>query len=149
MNRDIIFPSEVRRALIEDHRRIRRLLDELDDLAERVVRGEREVESRFVAVSGQLRRAFEAHNEAEELHLGPVLQSQDAWGPLRVGAMFEEHAEEHAELRLRLGEPDPPVLAARFPALAADLRDHMRREEETFLSAELLRDDLVTSGPTS
>ena len=140
------FPSETRRALLEEHARLRVLLAELEDLAERTRAGD-DPGRRFGAVAGQLLRALEVHNEAEERVLAPLLRLTDAWGPERIGEMTQEHAAEHVALRAALAEPEHAALARKVPELAKELRIHMAREEATFLAPEVLTDDVVTDGP--
>jgi hypothetical protein len=147
MERKIILPSEVRRALLGEHARISTLITELEDLAERVSAGE-DLGRRFPAVAAQLERALERHNEAEEVALAPFLGQADAWGPLRVAGLLEEHKQEHTSLRAVLVDPDVRRLARAVPRFAADLREHIAHEERTFLEPELLRDDIITLGPS-
>lgn len=146
MSREVTFPSEIRRALLEEHARLRVLLDELEDLAARAAQGE-ELGRRVPALAGQLARAVEAHNAAEERVLEPLLRSVDAWGALRIDDMLVEHLREHAEIVAALdaaGRGASSVeLARTFPRLAAEMRAHMDREERTFLARDLLRDDIV------
>ena len=147
MTYDIALPSEVRRALLVEHARIARLLAELEDLADRVRMGD-DTGGRFDTVAHQLRRMLVDHNQAEEAALEPLLRVVDSWGPVRVEEMLLEHRREHAELSMALTRPTGE-LADKIPRVAADLRAHMAREERSFLSSEVLRDDIVTSGPTS
>ena len=147
MDSNVILPSEVRRALLAEHARIAHLLAELEDLAERVRTGD-DTGGRFEAVAHQLRRMLDVHNGSEEDALEPILRGVDAWGPLRAEDMMVEHRREHAEMAGML-DLSMAALATQVPGLAASLRAHMEREERTFLSGEVLRDDLVTSGPTS
>jgi hemerythrin superfamily protein len=130
---EIVLPREARRALLVDHSRIRLLLDELVGLAERVETGEH-IGRRFPAVVGQLRRALEAHNAAEEAALGPLLRGLDA------EHMLAEHREEHISLLVVLDVSDELALARAIPSFAATLREHMDREERGFLASDALRD---------
>ena len=147
MTREQPFPSEIRHALLEEHARIRRFLDELEELAQRQASGE-ELGRRIPALAGQLARVVEAHNGAEEQVLEPLLRTVDAWGPLRIDDMLVEHIREHAgivtalELIARAGV-DAEV-ARTIPGLAGNMRAHMANEERTFLARELLRDDVIT-----
>jgi hemerythrin-like domain-containing protein len=147
MATNTILPSEIRRSLLADHARIERLLEELEDLADRARTGDHSA-GRFEAVAHQLRRMLDAHNAAEEEALEPLLRVVDSWGAIRVEGMFLEHQKEHAEMLATLDAPSAE-LAAAIPGLASDLRAHMTREERTFLSGEVLRDDIISAGPTS
>jgi iron-sulfur cluster repair protein YtfE (RIC family) len=152
MGREVTFPSEIRRTLLDEHARLRRLLDELEDLAQREAQGE-ELGRRVPALAGQLARAVEAHNAAEEQVLEPLLRTVDAWGTQRIEDMLVEHVKEHAEIVAALDAAGRaathPEFARAFPRLAESLRAHMDREERTFLARDLLRDDLVNVDSTS
>ncbi len=89
-----------------------------------------------------LRAAFAAHNSYEERILRPVLLAEDKFGAVRVDRMIEDHVNEHAEMRRRLGS-----------AVTADLRDvietlraHLEAEERYLLSSQVLRDDRTPLG---
>jgi hemerythrin-like domain-containing protein len=147
MSTELPFPSEIRRALLEEHARLRTLLGELEELARRRADGE-DVGRRLPALAAKLARAVEVHNAAEEQVLEPLLRSVDAWGPLRIDEMLVEHVKEHAEIvaaleaATRIGAD--AELARAIPRLAATLREHMEIEERTFLARDLLRDDVIT-----
>lgn len=146
--REPIFPSAIRRALLDDHIRLRRLLRDLEEVAGRMLAGE-PVSQELRATALMFRRALDAHNTIEEAHLKPLLQSVDAWGDVRVDQMLIDHLEEHKSLLLALSVADAMRMAAAVPSFAEDLRAHMELEEKTFLSGEVLRDDFITTGPTS
>jgi iron-sulfur cluster repair protein YtfE (RIC family) len=87
----------------------------------------------------RLRGAFAAHNIHEEQILRPVLLAEDRFGAVRVDRMIEDHKNEHAEMRVRLGS-----------AVTADLRDvietlraHLEAEERYLLTSKVLRDDVA------
>jgi hypothetical protein len=88
----------------------------------------------------RLRLAFDAHNRFEEQLLRPALLAADAFGEVRVERMLEEHVVEHREMRARLGSG----ATADLREVIATLRAHLDAEERYFLSAKVLRDDLVT-----
>jgi hypothetical protein len=141
-------PSEIRRELLRDHLQIRKLLANLVHLAERIVSGEGDP-ARLRGMADQLRQLLREHNDAEEQHLEAYLVGLDAWGPIRVEQMLKEHAAEHVEMREALQGREGRALALAVPALAGQLRRHMLEEEQTFLHVDVLRDSLVTVGPTS
>jgi hypothetical protein len=87
----------------------------------------------------RLRLAFDAHNRFEEQLLRPVLLDADAFGEVRVERMCEEHVGEHRAIRAQLGTE----ATADLRAVIASLRAHLDAEERYFLSAKVLRDDLV------
>jgi hemerythrin HHE cation binding domain-containing protein len=137
---ETVLPSELRRALLAEHVRIGNLLDETEDLADRIRNGDDRSGERLMIVAGRLRRLLEDHNRSEEEVLEPVLRADDPGGG-RVDEMLAEHTREHAELLAMLEEVDPAALAGRIPTLAEAMRAHMAREERGFLSAPVLRDD--------
>jgi len=148
MSNPIQLPSEVRAALLAKHGRLRIMLAVIDRLASEVLAGRKIVTVLEIAV-GNLRDELQIHQEAEERALESVLPTIDAWGPVRSAQMLRQHAAEHAELAAGLAEARGEALARAWPTAAARLRKHMDDEERGFLSGEVLRDDVVTVGPTS
>ncbi len=142
MSQEIFLPHEVRRSLLEDHVRLRRLLDELEELAARV-RGGDDVGRLFSASARRLLHELDRHNATEEGVLEPLLRRTDAWGVVRVYGMFAEHQEEHAALAAMLQHREASQLARAIPRLSEDLRAHMAREEVTFLAGDVLSDALL------
>lgn len=141
----VSFPSAIRAALLDDHVRLRRGLRELEAVAAALLAREcSDGELRETAMA--FREALAAHNRAEEGHLGEVLRGVDAWGEIRVEQMLIEHLEEHKALLVALMSRDAPALARAIPLFARDLREHMDREERTFLDREVLRDDGAENG---
>lgn len=117
-------------------------------LARRFLAGE-PVKHALVASLRGLRDAYTAHNAFELSKLEPMLRDADAWGPARVARMVEEHAAEHEALEDVLTGTTEEV-AMRFDDFAELVDAHMAAEERTFLSAQVLHDDVVADGgPTS
>ncbi len=139
MSQPILQPSQARAALVADHARLRRLLAELEDLAERVAT-DRLIVGQFHAVASQFRRALETHNEAEESVLEGLLAAIEPNEPGRSGQMVREHVAEHASILATFQASDTDELARAIPRLADELREHIDREEETFLAPEVLRE---------
>lgn len=143
-------PSEARQKLLQQHVRLRELVSEAGGLAARLLVVARELGDvvagsvllEFRQAIHGLQEAVAEHNACEEAVLEPVLRGADAWGPLRVERMFEEHKAEHAAFLNALSGDELDV-AARFAELAEDLDAHMAAEERTFLSPAVLRDDIV------
>jgi iron-sulfur cluster repair protein YtfE (RIC family) len=133
-------PSEARAQLLAQHARIRALLEGAGTAARQVLAGAGGVDFRRIA--DELRAALVEHNLAEEAVLEPILRAGDAWGPVRVSRMIEEHAGEHAAFREALDGTDGEV-AARMADLAEEIEAHMLAEERTFLSPSVLRDDVI------
>lgn len=87
----------------------------------------------------RLREAFTAHNAFEENILRPVLLAEDRYGSVRVDRMVEDHVNEHAEMRARLGSP----VTANLRDVIETLRAHLEAEERYLLSAQVLRDGVA------
>jgi hypothetical protein len=134
----VMEPSKARAVLLAHHERLRQLLAEMQRVAERVLAGEGVVAD-LAARIDEVRNAFALHNATEEAMLEPILRIDFAWGPARIARMLEEHAAEHATLRVALEGADLEV-AAGIAALVEDIDAHMAAEERTFLSPGVLRD---------
>jgi iron-sulfur cluster repair protein YtfE (RIC family) len=134
-------PSEARALLLGQHAVLRDLMRVAEQAASRYLRGGAEAAEVDKAVA-DLRKAFAEHNRSEESLLLPMLRAGDAWGPQRIERMVEEHVEEHATFRA-LMEGSAAEVAPRMADLDEELDAHMEAEERTFLSAGVLRDDLV------
>lgn len=132
-------PSTALAELLAQHAKLRIMMDYCESLADEADRtGNPPVElTREVA---KLRIAFEAHNKFEEEMLRPVLLEQDAFGGVRIDKMIAEHVHEHTELRGRLHG----WVTEELRGVIESLRAHLEAEERYFLSARVLRDDVVT-----
>lgn len=127
--------SEARAILLREHDDLRRLLERVR-LAAATERGA------LPMLLSQLSVAFTDHNTTEESLLGPLLRLDYAWGPPRVEHMVEEHAGEHAALRVMIGElgaDDPAGITRMVDLIEAQMDD----EERTLLALKVLRDDPV------
>lgn len=139
-------PGEIRAAMLADHGAARATIGRAGALAARL-RGGEDVRSELRATLGELADSLRAHNAREEELLREVIPTVDAWGPARADVMVQQHRLEHdamhaAVVAARDGVDDPTA-AAPLEALLADVVKHMDREEEAFLSEEVLRDDPV------
>jgi len=139
-------PSEARNQLLQEHARLRVLVRTAEDAAHRLLTGKDDLGPFRLALT-ELRDAFAQHNISEEELLWHMLSDADAWGPVRVRGMIEEHVGEHCAMRAALA--DELDIAPRMRDLAEELLAHMDAEERTFLDSSVLRDDIITSGPTS
>ena len=138
-------PSEIRRELLEQHANIRIMMEVTQTIAEGARLG--------LPARGDLRGcvvlladALRSHNLREEELLRDLIALVDAWGGARANIMRDEHVQEHARLDAALlGIPlaPPGVAAVGVVALVRLLREHMDREEGTFLCEDVLRDDVV------
>ncbi len=130
--------QELGALMLEQHAGLRVRVERCSALSIRLLRGE-EVAGELAGELARLREQFTAHVEAEERLLEPALASSDAWGPLRVDRMIEEHEAEHHAFRERL-EGDTRAVASRFAEFAEELDAHIAAEERTFLSPKVLAD---------
>lgn len=126
--------KEVRKNLLAQHESLRRLLSDLEATMERG--------AVFAPQLKALRDGLVAHNAAEEAVLLPILATIDAWGKERVEGMLAEHHEEHG---LMVRKMEPGTAEATVREMIAELRHHMKHEEETILAEKLLRDDVVVA----
>jgi hypothetical protein len=139
-------PSDARLRCLAQHDWLRALLVQTGSLAQRLVAGE-PIEQAFQTSLHRLRVAYQAHNAFELSVLGPMIGDADAWGPVRVERMLEEHgAEHHALEELLVGTITE--IATRFGEFAELVDAHMAAEERTFLSTQVLHDDAAGPGPT-
>jgi len=134
-------PTDARELLLAQHAHLRILVGLVERLSARLLCGE-PVAERFREAMHDLRRTFAQHNAAEAELLEPMLRPADAWGPLRVARMTEEHAAEHAVMA-RLLEGEDLEVARHIPDFAEELLAHMDAEERTVLSPAVLRDGVV------
>lgn len=132
-------PSRALAELAAQHAALRGMMDRCDELADELDAG-RMGPVQLTREVARLRLAFDAHNRFEEQLLRPVLLGTDSFGEVRVERMFDEHVGEHREIRAQLGSN----ATADLRAVIANLRAHLDAEERYFLSARVLRDDLIT-----
>src|SRR5678815_89655 len=96
----ILFPVAVRERVLEQHKGLRRLLQQtLAATTRAFLPGGRNLDevSRLVY---ELRSRFWAHLAFEERHLAPVLAHLDLWGPERTQGLFMEHTRQRAQLEV-------------------------------------------------
>ena len=146
-----MFPSQVRRMILDDHRWLRELLADARATARRVETGDHALCGRLREISQTMRERFLGHLALEEQYLVPVLRDADAWGAERAERLLTEHAgqrERFATLLEALRQPcgDCPVLARNVRSLADDLLADMEQEETALLAERVLRDDPVVVG---
>jgi hypothetical protein len=137
-------PSEARQRLLGQHEWLRAMLEQTRVLARRFLAGEpvaRALEADLLA----LREGYAAHNSYELSVLEPMLRDADAYGPVRIARMIEEHGAEHRALEEHVAGTTEEV-ALHFDDFADLVDAHMAAEERTFLSSQVLRDDIVSLG---
>lgn len=147
-----MLPSQVRRTILDDHRWLRALLADTDEIARRVLEGDHALAGRLRERAVAMRERFLGHLRLEESHLVPALRDADDWGEERAALLQAEHAEQRerfAALLDALQQPraHPGALAADVRALVRDLVADMEKEERTLLADTVLRDDPVVVSP--
>lgn len=142
-------PTAVRALILEQHKGLRLRFGALDALALRVLAGEPGLAMELRRQIVELEGSFEDHLRTEERLLLPLLVRIDAWGPVRVAEIEEEHARQRQVLS-RAGDRatnaaiTPRDLALLIRDLVRDLMLDMKHEETDMLHPDLLRDDVVT-----
>jgi iron-sulfur cluster repair protein YtfE (RIC family) len=131
-------PSQALDELVRQHEMLRARMDECEYLADCVDGGRGDLGA-LVRQVAALREAFEAHNHFEEQVLRPILRTLDAFGEARIEYMVADHIYEHTVLGHRLDGPTAELRATLYA-----LRAHLACEERYFLSARVLRDDVVS-----
>lgn len=138
-------PSEARRRCLAQHEWLRACLLLTGILARRFLA--REPVGLALEVNlRRLREAYAAHNAFELTVVEPMIRDADAWGPIRVARMIEEHGAEHEALEELLVGTTAEV-AMRFDDFAELVDAHMAAEERTFLSVQVLHDDADNAQP--
>ena len=133
-------PSTALHELMAQHATLRDMMERCQQLADKLDRdgGDPSQLTREVA---RIRIAFDAHNTYEEQLLRPVLEASDSFGAVRIDRMVAEHVDEHRSMRTGLaGWTVTSVLRE----VLDNLRAHLDAEERYFLTAKVLRDDVVS-----
>ena len=131
--------------ILGEHADLRRMLAEVEELAERFERGDAEVARALRDRGLALHRMLCAHLDLEDEILAPALQAVDAWGEVRAERLAREHREQRELLQYLLDrlreESRPTLLVAReLRNFALLLRSDMEYEEATALRADVLCD---------
>jgi hypothetical protein len=144
-------PGAVRASILAQHRRIRSLLRALEEKATHLLASsvpslsERDHTRQLALV---LCSVMASHIEFENRVLAPVLETVDAWGPVRAQRLREEHREQLELLRayahaLEHAPHSGAELARSAWQLIALLRNDMEQEEAGVLNSGLLSDVAV------
>jgi hypothetical protein len=138
-------PGDVRRRILDDHRRIRSLLDRIDNLAEQAPRDAGAASSLRMTSLTALRFLLH-HIDLEDAILAPALQEADAWGAVRVDELHATHARQRREFRalsatLRGDGGELSTVIEAMKVLSAEVRADMMEEEATLLNVDMLRED--------
>jgi hypothetical protein len=139
-------PSEVRARILEEHRRLRKRLFQVQELARATALDDVHApELRTTARA--LIMEFGLHLESEEEILLPVVADITGSGPELAAHMQQEHAEQRAELREMFQRTETraehQVLAQEMDQFVLRILKDMRSEEQAVLREDLLRDDVI------
>ena len=89
-------PSAIRAHVITDHAALRRLMTALAHETTHARQGAPDGMLRLRQALAALHDAFEAHLTYEERELVPLLADGDAWGPVRMTHVHDEHVAQRA-----------------------------------------------------
>jgi hemerythrin-like domain-containing protein len=138
--------SQVRNLFLDEHTIIRDVLEEIEETLGEMTRRVPGSIGRLRSCLRTFQDAFLRHLSHEETVLRPLLVDVDAWGPVRVEAMDEEHRLQRqalAELSRLSLETDIDGTVGRVEEFVRRLRADMDGEERHALSEEVLRDDII------
>ncbi len=140
--------ATARRSILHQHERIRVLLAQASELAERALDQDVSPPDAVATMIGEIHTTFEIHLRFEEKVLLDILADDLPLGPPRATRLRDEHERQRATLKSLHVEakafPKLPTLAAKLAFLARWLLDDMEEEERTFLTEDVVRDDIVT-----
>ncbi|MFT4627273.1 MAG: hypothetical protein ACI8PZ_005955 [Myxococcota bacterium] len=142
-------PSDVRRAVLAEHRQIRQRLDDLLEQAH----GGADAATLLTTCQALLPVLLD-HIDLEDRILVPALREADSFGDVRVDMLVRHHEAQRVELRTAiaaLGQPgtERAAILQAVRTLVYDLRIDMAEEDRDLLSPEVLRDDLIQLTPGS
>lgn len=148
-----MWPSEVRKRILEAHREVIAQLDDVEDEAHRLLEGVGEFD-RLRRLSFGLERSLGDLIEKEESLLEPTLRGTDSWGDVRAEQLERTHERQRRALAdsreaVEEGRLHPRRLAEIVSQAVAEIRADLEKVERRSLGRELLKDDLVTVGPAS
>jgi hemerythrin-like domain-containing protein len=134
-------PVTIRRAVLDQHRSMARLLDSIDALLAQPRSEERLVILRREAfvLCGMLRM----HHDYEESTLAPVLETIDAWGKERAEQLLREHREQREtafDLEHVCEHGSDPTFVAALRDFLAQLRADISDEERHVLTKRIFSD---------
>ena len=141
-------PSQVRESILQQHADLRDQLAELREMAVGATPGDAAGTSALREAGLRLLAVLESHLDFEDLHLLPALRKAGARGEERANRVTRDHAEQRElfhYILARLRETDRPSLlvARQLETLVDAVLVDMADEENTMLSADVLRDGAV------
>jgi acetoin utilization protein AcuB len=140
-------PEEIRRRVVDEHRRIAVLLDKVEGLARQLGGGDPGADPLLRRAVFELHEVMRHHMAYEERTLLPALRDADSFGPARVAAFVREHQAQRSMLENIATELAATESSERLTVgvleLVRAIRDDMETERREFLDPDLLRDSVV------
>jgi len=137
--------GDVRARVLAEHARIRIVVDDVDRLATAVSAGDFAKIELLRERAERLYRMLTNHIDHEESVLAPIIESIDAWGPVRLEQMLHDHAGQRMALKQAaydLGVEGRPLGQA-VQSMCWELLHDMKREEHDLLHPDLWRDSPI------
>ena len=141
-----------RHAILDQHRKIRALLEKAAAVAEAALNGTPVRPDAVASAIGDIRLTMEVHLAFEEAVLPPLLEQDLPLGPQRAAHLRDEHVRQRAMMaalhREAKAHPDLPELAVKLAYLSRWLLADMEEEERCLVNPDVLRDDIVVVDQT-
>jgi hypothetical protein len=145
--------ENARRTILQQHQRIRALLEHAREIAELALDGASPSPDAVASAIGDIRATMEVHLTFEEKVLVAILEDDLPLGPQRARELREDHQKQRATLaglhQEALAAPLLPTLAAKLAFLTSWILDDMVGEEKNLLNPDTIRDDAVSIDQTS
>ncbi len=136
---------DLREILVGEHHVLRRQLEELRENVGRLLAGKENAIAALLRTLEELQLLLSVHLDHEEDLLEPLLEKIDAWGPIRLERLHQEHAHQREWLsnlrNMLLSAVSVEELARRSYALLEALAADMAHEEKDLFS--VLNDELI------
>ena len=145
-------PSEVRRIILEEHAQLRSKLAEMEGAMIKVSGRQGGAEQEMLNHLLQFNQMFLDHIALEEKILRGILKTVDAWGEIRVKNMDEEHSRQRGQIQdlvKMMNEKSPSGYLNYLRDFVEELYRDMAIEEQDCLSADVLRDDVISINASS
>jgi hypothetical protein len=140
--------ATARRTILIQHQRIRALLAHARDIAERALDQVAQPPDAVASAIGDIHTTLEIHLRFEEKVLIDLLNDDLPLGPIRAERLRDEHTRQRATLAALHAEakagPLVPMLAAKLAFLTSWLLDDMDEEERNVLTADVVREGIVS-----
>ena len=136
--------TQVRKIILDEHSVLRNELKDIVTLVADAAVQRGEVAERLCHRLNNFYDAFLKHIAHEGSLLRPVLADIDAWGPVRVEKLDDEHRQQRATIAALMAldpKEDLEGYLGRVKAFARAVAMDMEAEERECLSTAVLRDD--------